>query len=184
VRVGKESVYRNDVRAIAELLPREEAAGAAFAASLHCTTQVASCLRHASVSDLVDNFGVEIPGVVDGAVLTETIGTALAHGRFARVPVLDGITHDEERLFVDGLSIAVSQGTDVPVAEPITPANYQSGIASVLDVSSARAAAIAAEYPLSAYSAPDVAFSALVSDANFACSALQVDRWTSRHVPT
>ena len=57
-------------------------------------------------------------------------------------------------------------------------------IASVLGVSAARAAAIAAEYPLAAYPAPVVALSILVSDANFACPALQVDRWTPRRVPT
>jgi para-nitrobenzyl esterase len=39
-------------------------------------------------------------------------------------------------------------------------------------------------YPLHAYPSPPVAFSALVSDANFACPALQIDRWTSRWVPT
>ena len=54
----------------------------------------------------------------------------------------------------------------------------------MLGVSAARAAAIAAEYPLDAYPAPVVALSTLVSDANFACPALQVDRWTSRRVPT
>ena len=57
-------------------------------------------------------------------------------------------------------------------------------IASVLGVADTRAAAIAAEYPLSAYPSPSVAFSALVSDANFACPALQIDRWTSKWVPT
>ena len=41
-----------------------------------------------------------IPGVVDGKVLTEPIGTALAAGRFAPVPVLNGSNHDEERSFV------------------------------------------------------------------------------------
>ena len=45
-------------------------------------------------------------------------------------------------------------------------------------------AAIAAEYPLDAYPASVVALSTLVSDANFACPALQVDRWTSRRAPT
>ena len=64
--------------------------------------------------------------------------------------------------------------------EPVTDENsYQADIAGVLGVSPARAAAVAAEYPLSAYPAPIVAFSTLVSDANFACPALQVDRWTS-----
>jgi hypothetical protein len=31
---------------------------------------------------------------------------------------------------------------------------------------------------------PKAAFSALASDANFACPALQLDRWTSTRVPT
>jgi para-nitrobenzyl esterase len=47
----------------------------------------------------------------------------------------------------------------------------------VLGVSQARAAAVAAEYLPSAYANDDVAFSTLASDANFACPALQVDRW-------
>jgi para-nitrobenzyl esterase len=54
----------------------------------------------------------------------------------------------------------------------------------VLGVRDARAAAIAAEYPLSAYASPKLALSALVGDANFACTALQMDQWTSRRVPT
>src|SRR5882762_1150207 len=55
----------------------------------------------------------------------------------------------------------------------------------LLGVSAARAAAIANEYPLSAYPNPVAAFSLLVSDASFACPALQVDRWTAaRGVPT
>ena len=41
-----------------------------------------------------------------------------------------------------------------------------------------------AEYPPTAYPSPDAAFSALVSDANLACPALQVDRLTSQRVPT
>ena len=138
------------------------------------------------VSDLVSNFGVEIPGVVDGSVLTQPIGTALARGQFARVPVINGITHDEELLFVAGLGITVSQGTNIPLAgDPVNAANYQANIAQALGVSAARAAAIANEYPLSAYPTPVVAFSLLVSDASFACPALQVDRWTAaRGVPT
>jgi len=119
-------------------------------------------------------------------VLTQPIGTALARGQFARVPVINGITHDEELLFVAGLGITVSQGTNVPLAAPLdgSEANYQADIAHALGVSAARAAAIAAEYPLSAYPNAVAAFSLLVSDASFACPALQVDRWTAtRGVP-
>jgi len=51
-------------------------------------------------------------------------------------------------------------------------------------VSADRAEAIAALYPLAAYRNANVAFSYVVSDANFACPALQVDRWTSAYAPT
>jgi para-nitrobenzyl esterase len=169
-------------------LAQAEAFGESFAAKVGCANQTADCLRHVPVAALIDihNFpSAAIPGVIDGKVLTESIGTALAAGRFARVPILNGINHNEEWLFTAGLGLAVSGGMFVPVPEPVTDENsYQADIAAVLGVSPARAAAIAAEYPLSAYPAAILAFSTLVSDANFACPALQVDRWTSERVPT
>ena len=165
-----------------------EAAGETFATAVGCADQSAACLRSAPVSDLVANFGVEIPGVVDGAVLTQPIGTALARGQFARVPVINGITHDEELLFVDGLKLTVSQGTNIPLAAPLdgSETTYEADIAQALGVSPARAAAIAAVYPLSANpTRPDEVFGLAVSDASFACPALQVDRQTAaRGVPT
>ena len=162
-------------------LATAEAAGETFATAVGCPDQSAACLRNAPVSDLVAKFGVEIPGVVDGSVLTQPIGTALARGQFARVPVINGITHDEELLFVAGLSLTVSQGTNIPLAAPLdgSQANYQADIAQALGVPAARAAVIANQYPLSAYPNAVVAFSLLVSDASFACPALQVDRWTA-----
>jgi para-nitrobenzyl esterase len=162
-----------------------EAAGEKVAASVGCDNQSAQCLRGVPAQALADKSGVEIPGTVDGSVLTQPIGKALARGQFARVPVINGITHDEELLFVDLVHIAVSNGTDVPVPGlPVTSANYEADIASVLGVPGPRAATIAAAYPLSAYPTTDVAFSTLVADANFACPALQVDRWTSARVAT
>lgn len=169
-------------------LSQAEAFGETFAAKLGCANQTADCLRHVPVADLVDpnNFpSAAIPGVIDGEVLTDSIGSALADGRFARVPILDGVNHNEEWIFTAGLGLAVSGGRFVPVPEPVTDENsYQADIAAVLGVSPERAAAVAAEYPLSAYPAPILAFSTLVSDANFACPALQVERWTSERVPT
>ncbi len=161
-----------------------EAADEAFAAQAGCPDQTAACLRQLPVSDLVNPNFVEIPGVVDGKVLTEPIGTALAAGQFARVPVLNGTNHDEERLFVS-IGLTVSQGTDVLIPEqPVTTDNYQTDIAAALGVPAARAAAIAAEYPPAAYPSPDAAFSTLVGDASFACPALQIDQLTSQRVPT
>src|SRR5262249_58522 len=159
-----------------------EGNGEAFASSAGCPDQTAECLRNLPTDALVMNFpAVAIPGVVDGRVLTESIGTALAAGRFARVPVLNGTNHDEERLFVS-VGLTVSGGTFVPIpGGTVTPGSYQGDIAAVLGVSAARAAAIAAEYPPGA--PPDVAFGGVVGDANFGCPALQIDQLTSQRVP-
>jgi para-nitrobenzyl esterase len=166
-------------------LANAEAFGETFASAVHCSDQTASCLRGKPADVLRDAFpDAAIPGVIDGKVLTESIGTALAAGHFARVPILNGMNHNEEWIFVAGLGVAVSGGTFVLAPAP-TPDTYESVIASVLDVTAPRASAIAAEYPLSAYPAAILALSTLVADANFACPALQIDRWTAaRHVPT
>ncbi len=164
-----------------------EAFGQTFAKSAGCSDQTAECLRGLPVASLVNNFhpnvaSTAIPGIVDGKVLKESIGTALAAGRFARVPILNGMNTEEERLFIIQ-GIAVSGGTDVLVP-PVTAANYQQSIASVLGVTDARAAAIAAEYPLNAYPSPTLALSVLVGDANFACTALQQDELTAQAAST
>jgi para-nitrobenzyl esterase len=166
-----------------QLLAAAEATGEAFAAQAGCPDQTAACLRHLPVANLVTPNFIEIPGVVDGKVLTEPIGAALAAGRFARVPVLNGTNHDEERLFVHALHLTVSGGTFAPIPyEPVTTDNYQANIAAVLGVTDARAAAIAAEYPPGAD--PEAALSTLVADANFACPALRIDQETAQRVPT
>jgi para-nitrobenzyl esterase len=169
-------------------LAQAEAFGEKFANVSGCADQSAACLRGLAVTTLLNNFpGAAIPGVVDGAVIPESFGTALAAGRFARVPVLNGITHDEQRVFVFGLQLTVTGGFFVPVPVPwyqITAQNYQSVISAVLGVSAARAAAIAAEYPVGSYPLPAIAFSTLDSDAWWACPALQMDVWTSKRVPT
>ena len=122
---------------------------------------------------------------IDGKVLTESIGTALAAGRFARVPILNGINHDEE-LHLHRRPRPGRERRDVRAASraPVTADATRATSPPSSACPAPRAAAIAAEYPLGAYHAPDVAFSTLVSDANFACPALQVDRWTSARVPT
>ena len=101
------------------------------------------------------------------------------------MPLLNGINQIEELLFVAGLGVAVSGGTFVPLIPPeVTDANYVQQITSTLGVTAERAAAIATEYPTSSYPSPTVAFSVLLGDANFACTALQVNEWASARVPT
>ena len=90
-------------------LAAAEAAGRAFAAKAGCasTTAAASntaaCLRRLPVSTiLADEDPAGYTPDVDGAVLTQSIKTALASGQFNRVPVVIGTNHDEYRLFVAG----------------------------------------------------------------------------------
>jgi para-nitrobenzyl esterase len=166
-------------------LAEGEAFGQTFATSAGCPDQTAECLRNLPVANLVNNFpGAAIPGIVDGKVLTESFGTALAGGRFADVPVLNGVNHDEERVFVTLLGTTVTGGTYVPIPEPITADSYEQVIAAVLGVSDAQAASIAAEYPVDAYPSPTIAFSTLDNDASWACPALQMDQWLAKRVWT
>jgi para-nitrobenzyl esterase len=162
-------------------LAAAEAAGKAFAAKAGCASTVSAkdmavCLRGLPVSTiLADEDPVGYTPDVDGAVLTQSIKTALARGQFNRVPVVIGTNHDEYRLFV-----AVFQF----LGQRVTAANYQSMIASTLGVSAAIAGKIAAQYPLSRYPSPPVALGAVGTDAIFACHALTADESLARHVPT
>ena len=112
---------------------------------------------------------------VDGAVLRQSIKTALASGQFSRVPVMIGTNHDEYRLFVAVYEL---------LGAKLTAANYQNMIANTLNVPAAAAAAIAGRYPLSRFSSPAVALGAVGTDAIFACHALSFDESLSRYVPT
>ena len=96
-------------------LAAAETAGEAFAAKAGCPDQTAAVpAQPAGRGPRRARPSPDIPGVVDGQVLTEPIGTALAAGRFARVPILNGTNHDEERIFVT-FGRAISGGTNVAI---------------------------------------------------------------------
>src|SRR6266702_346195 len=162
-------------------LAAAEADGQAFATKAGCTGTVsakntAACLRGLPVSTLLANPNpVCYTPDVDGAVLTQSIKTALARGQFNRVPVVIGTNHDEYRLFVAVIQFLGGR---------VTAANYQSMIASTLGVPAAIASKIAAQYPLSRYPSPPVALGAVGTDAIFACHALVAEESLARYVPT
>jgi para-nitrobenzyl esterase len=162
-------------------LAAAESAGQAFAAKAGCAgttapASAAACLRRLPVSTiLADEDPTGYTPDVDGAVLTQSVKTALARGQFNRVPVVIGTNHDEYRLFVAGIQLLGGR---------VTAANYQTMIASTLGVSAAIASAIAAQYPLSRYPSPPVALGAVGTDAIFACHALTADQSLARYVPT
>ncbi|MEJ3404924.1 carboxylesterase family protein [Rathayibacter sp. YIM 133350] len=165
-------------------LDQAEQAGKASAIALGCADQSAECLRNVPVQALVANPQPSFtPGYVDGAVLRESVGTAIASGRFNRVPIINGTNTQEERIFTT-IGLSVTKGATVPLSGPVTASNYVSTIATNFGISRTKAALIAAAYPLSKYASPAHAFSTLNSDANFSCPAYAVDIAASRYVPT
>lgn len=156
-----------------------DAGGAARMATLGCADPTdAACLRALPVETLLANQGSAgfVPNI-DGNVLTQSIRSALASGQFNKVPVLQGSTHDEWRLFVALQNEFVSG--------PMTAAQYPTVIANFLQVPPAQAAFFAnVLYPLAAYSSPSVAFGALGTDVVFACGARTSNRLLSQHVST
>jgi para-nitrobenzyl esterase len=162
-------------------LATAETAGQAFAARVGCTqtlaARIAACLRRVPVATVLanENSAGYTPNL-DGGFFPRSLGVAFASGKFNRVPVIQGTNHDEFRLFV---ALDQLEGGPAPTA-----ANYQALIGSTLGVPAAAAAAIAAQYPLSAFPSPAVALGAVGTDAVFACPALSSTTSLSKFVPT
>ena len=151
-------------------LAQAETAGNAVAASLGCSDT--TCLRAASVEQILAagaKAGNSIVTIVDGSIVPLSINGALRTGRFNRVPLMNGSNHDEYRLFVTA---------DAKLTAQQYPGALDAGYGSTLG------AAVAAEYPVDTYDQPVLTLAAVVTDAVFACTARQVDLWTSHFVPT
>jgi para-nitrobenzyl esterase len=158
--------------------PREaaEKQGMALAEKLGCGSG-AACLRGKSVSELMDaseggqGFG---PVAGEGGVLPAIPATALATGRFNRVPVINGTTRDEHRTFTAAI--------DAFSGHAATAADYRDDLKNFFGKE--KAAKVRAEYPLKAYDSPSTALATIWTDSSWACTALDTDRLLSTQVPT
>jgi para-nitrobenzyl esterase len=153
-----------------------ETQGTAFATAVGCTD--AACLRNAPVSALLAGpapVGLGYLPNVDGAVLPTTFLDAFTRGAFQRVPIIEGSTHDEFRLFV-ALSFDLT-------GQPVTAEGYPAAIAAVLGLPPAVVPAIVAQYPLTNYASPALALAAVGTDAVFACNAQGARQLLSLHTP-
>ncbi|HLK37857.1 MAG TPA: carboxylesterase family protein [Polyangiaceae bacterium] len=160
-----------------------ETAGAAYATAVGCSAADTACLRAVPVSTLLANQSLSATAympVVDGTVLTQSIGAAFASGQFNQVPVIEGSNHDEFRLFVAFLF-------ELPNG-PVTAAQYPAYVAALLGLPSAVAAQVVplvlAQYPLSNYASPALALGAIGTDAAFSCNTLTVQKSLQQFVPT
>jgi para-nitrobenzyl esterase len=160
-------------------LAEAEALGSDSADAFGCPDQTAACLRALSVDAVLASqpSGLQSTSpVIDGVVLPLPLRDAFRSGAFNRVPVMEGSNHDEMRLFV-------AIGFDL-AGGPVTEATYQDSIAGLLGIPPSVAALLVPQYPLDRYPSPDLALSALGTDAAFACNAAAADGWLSDWVPT
>jgi para-nitrobenzyl esterase len=170
-------------------LAQTETAGTTFANAVGCTQStpaaVAACLRALPVATILANQALTFPAGslgpapnVDGKVLTQSIGTALASGQFNRVPLINGTNHSEWDLFV-------AEDFDLTAAGPVKAATYVPAIQATLGVPAANAAFIATLYPVPVpFPSFDQGVGGLGTDAIFACPAHFADELTAPFVPT
>jgi para-nitrobenzyl esterase len=151
-----------------------EASGAKFAAALGCSkpATAAACLRSKPVWEILKAADAFSWGpVTGGRTLPLSPLAAFQRGRYIHVPLLQGTNHDEGRFFV-GFEFDIAQG------HPMTPEQYPKVVAAQFGTSDAKK--ILAEYPLTKYPSPDLAYAAVFTDAEFSCPALLTDSLTAR----
>jgi para-nitrobenzyl esterase len=151
------------------LAQQEAGAGAAQVQAVGCAgvADVAACLRAVPAQNflnpaLVSN-ATTYP-VIDNYVLKQTPLNAFRSGQFNKVPVITGSNSDE---FTNLLAVAFPQ-----IVNPPLPAQgYQPFLANLFGP--AGAAAVVAQYPLSAYPSTLQAVATVFTDAFVACQTEQ-----------
>ncbi len=169
-----------------DTLTAAEAKGVTVAATASggstCTTL--ACLRALPVSALLGAQSVAWPSgpipSVDGTVLATSVKASLTAGTYNKVPVIQGTTQDEWRLFV-----ALDEVTPTSVATPykgaaLNSGNYAAAIAGTFPFLALNPSTIPgliahptlSPYRTSAYSnSPSLALAALGTDLLFSCNA-------------
>lgn len=156
---------------------RTVAEGALAAARLGCERPAGmlDCLRRLdtrtlATADLMQRFSLVSYG---NSTLPLEPRRALEAGRFHRVPVMQGTTQDEMRLFLAQTLAAYPIGDETA---------YRARLEASFGASTARA--VEARYPVSGYPTPAVAWATLLSDASFVCPTLRDGAALGRRVPT
>lgn len=151
-----------------------------FATRLGCRGGDVACLRRLDSERLAK---ARVPGlrglgnlvwspVSGGSIAPLTLRESFESGRFNRVPVLQGTTADEGRLFISLAS---------PGGRELLPVVYWGGVG--LLVGAPNATRVLNAYPYRALGSPALAFAKVFTDAMFACPAYRVSTALSRFVP-
>ncbi|MFC4048879.1 carboxylesterase/lipase family protein [Actinomadura syzygii] len=155
--------------------------GLEVAAKVGCPDPVtaAACLRgkrdKRDISELAkwSDVGVGSGPTVGGGFLPLSPERAFATGRFNRVPVMQGTTRDEHRLFTAAIEVATKQVT--------TPDSYREQLAALFSPADLRR--VLARYPVAKFHSAGEALSAVVTDWAWGCPAQDRDRALAAHTP-
>ncbi|WP_084475697.1 carboxylesterase/lipase family protein [Nocardia vermiculata] len=158
-------------------LEQARARTAAMGTAAGCTDAATAitCLRNKSYEEILaaSESGHEAFRAIRGDdVLPVDPIEALETGRFHRVPVLHGITHDEQSGQVWAMEMATGRSLS---ADEYT--------AQIRTRFGDKADAVLAEYPVDAYETPSNALSAALTDSEAATSAQRTRRTLSAFVP-
>ena len=155
-----------------QTLTEAQAQGEAVAADAGCTgATTTACLRGLGTQALIASMSKVVPSgpipPVDGRVLPTAVRAAFAAGTQAKVPVMQGSTHDEWRLFV---------ATGELDGMPATAETFETLVGATLGGPQVVAAA-RTFYPVAAYgNSYPVTLGALGTDLVFACNARAATR--------
>ena len=172
--------------------------GEAFATAAGCTgsnAAVAACLRSLSVSQILqlegtpNAIGPYVNGpMVDGTVIPLQPQTAWTTGQYNHMPMMGGNVKDE-----GNFSIGITEYFSGPPQVPMTAAQYTTDVTNTYSGNAGpggappayppgTAAKVLAQYPLSKYSTPQLAYDAVTTDPG-ACRDLHVDQLWAPKVP-
>jgi para-nitrobenzyl esterase len=165
-------INESGTHAVATPLADAEKMGQHFAAKAGCTEDAAACLRALSPAAII-TLGPPPASfyILDGKIITQAPYESFQRGQFNRVPILTGLTADEQAFFLP------EQYGGPPT--PLTATGFSAFVASFGQEWSS---AILAAYPLSAYASPSLAEIA-VAQGSKACTARRFDQLWSQYVP-
>jgi para-nitrobenzyl esterase len=129
-----------------------------------------ACLRRLPVANLMPVQQAFIQPAYGTPVLPSNPADAVRAGRFHRVPVLSGTTHDEATPWI----AAYDQGA---------PMSGQTYDAVVAETFGARAPEVRAEYPPATHGSAALAWAAVVTDRMWACTQYATSRGLAAGTP-
>ncbi|AHH22237.1 carboxylesterase [Nocardia nova SH22a] len=160
-------------------LPRSEREqhGVEVAAEVGCSdpATAAECLRAKPADELAkwSDDGVGSGPAFGGGMLPLSPERAFATGRFNHVPIIEGTTRDEHRLFTAAIETATGQQT--------TPAGYREQLDALFPAPDVER--ILAQYPVSRFHSAGEALATVVTDWAWGCTVLDQNRVLAAETP-